>query len=106
MTEIKVLVDIQGITHEVVFQGEKLGMSPMNMRRNWTETLYRTEDGRLIVHVHILPTTRDEQHGYGLHQVTESDLQAGGRYADLGAECGFASSMTLDEALAQQNSDF
>jgi hypothetical protein len=69
--------------------------------RGVTETLYRTEDGRLIVHVDDWSRWRGEPSVETLHEVTEADLQPGGRFEDLGAEAGYGRALTLDEAVSR-----
>lgn len=68
--------------------------------RGVTETLYRTEDGRLVVHVEDWSRWQGEPDHHSLVQVTEADLQPGGRFEALGREAGLGRSLTLDEALA------
>ena len=68
--------------------------------RGATETLYITQDGRLIVHVNDWSRWRGERSIERLHEVTEADLQTGGDYELLGAQCGFRKPLSLDEALA------
>ena len=68
--------------------------------RGITETLYRTEDGRLVVYVEKWSRWQGEPSHYSLYQVTEADLSVGGQYEDLGREAGFARPLTLDEVLA------
>jgi len=121
MEQIKVLVGsvqsgssgtvTRDTTREVVFQGEKLGDyhepgigrdgNPTDTRGT-VETLYRAEDGRLIVHVRDWSHWQGEPTVYSLHEVTEADLQGDGRFAALGRECGYGRPLTLDEALAQE----
>jgi YD repeat-containing protein len=67
--------------------------------RGVTETLYRTDDGRLIVHVDKWSRWRGEPNTETLHVVTEEDLQPGGRFEFLGVEAGMGRPLTLDEAL-------
>jgi len=58
------------------------------------ETLYRTADGRFMVHVHEWGDRPGDPSVESLHEVTEADLLPGGRFALLGAECGFGRSPT------------
>lgn len=67
--------------------------------RGVTETLYRTEDGRLVVYVQEWSRWQGEPNYYRLVEVTEADLQVGGRFEDLGREAGFGRALTLEEAL-------
>ena len=67
--------------------------------RGTTETLYRTEDGRLVVHVKDWSQWQGEPNIESLHQITEADFEPGARYEALGAACGFGRPLTLDEAL-------
>lgn len=93
---------------DVQFTGEKLGSrteyglsdkGSITDSRGVTETLYRTDDGRLIVHVGDWSHWRGEPSVYTMHRVTEADLQPGGKFQDLGAEAGFGRALTLDEAI-------
>lgn len=94
---------------EVVFEGETLGSQTeygydskrgnLTDTRGTTETLYRAADGRLVVHVKDWSRWQGEPTIESLHQVTEQDLQPGGRFEALGHECGFGRPWTLDEAL-------
>lgn len=93
---------------DVEFVGEKLASRTeygegnrggITDSRGVTETLYRTEDGRLIVHVKDWSHWQGEPSIYSLHEVTEADLQPHGKYELLGAKAGFGRPLTLDEAL-------
>ena len=95
---------------EVAFDGEKVGSittygydtrGNLTDTRGTTETLYRTADGRLVVHVDDWSRWQGEPNTESLHQVTEDDLRPGGRFEDLGAACGYGRPLTLDEALAR-----
>jgi len=94
----------QDDTREVQFVGEKLAtykrFVDLGGTRGVAETLYRTEDGRLIVHVADWSQWVNEPNYYLLFEVTESDLQVGGRFEALGHEAGFGRPLTLDEALS------
>ena len=68
--------------------------------RGVTQTLYRADDGRLIVHVKEWSHWQGEPNTYNLHEVTTADLSPTGQYAGLGADAGFGRALTLDEALA------
>mgnify|MGYP000940831319 CR=1 FL=1 len=68
--------------------------------RGTTETLYRTEDGRLVVHVKDWSQWQGEPTTESLRAVTEADLSIGGKFEALGADCGFGRPLTLDEAIA------
>lgn len=95
---------------DVVFTGEELGSRTeyglsdkggITDTRGVTETLYRTDDGRLIVHVKDWSHWQGEPSTYSLVEISEADLQPGGRFEDLGAEAGFGRPLTLDEALSE-----
>lgn len=64
-----------------------------------TQTLYRADDGRLIVHVEDWSKWKGEPTKYSLFAVTEADLKPGGRFELLGREAGFWSTLTLDDVL-------
>jgi hypothetical protein len=96
---------------EVQFTGEELasrteyGMGNrggITDTRGVTETLYRAEDGRLIVHVKDWSRWQSEPTVYSLHEVTEADLQPGGRFELLGVEAGYGRPLTLDEVLKKR----
>ncbi|MFZ5915530.1 MAG: hypothetical protein ACOYZ7_01175 [Chloroflexota bacterium] len=67
--------------------------------RGVTETLYKTADGRLVVHVDDWSRWQGEPTTESLHQVTEADLSIDGRFELLGKEDGLGRPLTLDEAL-------
>ena len=87
----------------VKFEGEELANVTMyagtDDTRGVTETLYRTEDGRLIVYVEDWTKWQGETTTRSLCEVTESDLKAGARFERLGFEAGFQEALTLQEAL-------
>lgn len=101
-----------GITNDtrqaVEFTGEKLGeyreygtdrYGNITDTRGTTQTLYRTADGGLVVHVHEWSRWVGEPDTEGLYAVTEKSLQPGGAYDRLGAACGFGRPLTLAEAI-------
>ena len=67
--------------------------------RGATETLYKAQDGRLIVHVDDWSRWQGEPSTESVHVVKESELEAGGQHEQLGRECGFGQPLSLDEAL-------
>lgn len=91
----------------VTFVGEKIGVlvrygehkGRRTDTRGVTQTLYRAEDGRLVVHVEKWSRWQGEPTTETLTAVTEADLSVGGSYEALGRECGFGRPLTLDEAL-------
>jgi len=96
---------------EVAFVGEKLAERTeygegrgggITDTRGLTETLYRTDDDRLVVHVEDWSKWQEEPNRYALVEVEKADLQPGGEYAALGAEAGFGRPLTLDEALGNE----
>ncbi len=62
------------------------------------ETLYRTADGRLIIHTRIWSHQAGDPNACTLQEITEDDLQPQGSFSALGFEAG-GRAMTLDEAL-------
>ena len=101
----------QDTTREVAFKGEELGShreygysdrtgGPTDTR-GVTQTLYKTEDGRLVVYIESWSKWQGEPNVYSLREVTEADLDATGEFAALGAECGLGRALTLDEALGE-----
>jgi len=98
----------QDLTREVQFEGEELatrteyGMSDRGFAtdtRGVTETLYKTAEGRLVVHINDWSRWQGEPNVYSLQEVTEADLQPNGRFELLGQEAGLGRPLTLDEAL-------
>ena len=98
----------QDNTHAVEFVGEELGKltiygvgrdGGITDTRGVTQTLYRAEDGRLVVHVQEWSHWQEEPTTYTLLAATEADLGPDGAFEDLGYECGFGRPLTLDEAL-------
>ena len=67
--------------------------------RGVTETLYKTTDGQLVVHADDWSRWQAEPSTESLHEIQESDLETGGQYERLGAECGFGAPLSLAEAL-------
>ena len=87
---------------DVEFEGIELAVHVMagEVADEVTQTLYETEDRRLIVHLkeesryHLFTTVCT------LCEVTEDDLRLDGKFALLGAKCErFRRPLTLDEAL-------
>jgi len=71
--------------------------------RGVARTLYRADDGRLVVHSTAWSRFQNEPTEEWLELVTEDDLCVGGRFEDLGDACGFGRPLTLDEALARSS---
>lgn len=100
----------QDTTREVEFTGELLAENrqagehrgQVTDTRGTTERLYRTEDGKLIVHVEDWSRWQGEPTTYSLHEVTEDDLGPAGYYWQLGAEADFGRPLTLEEALSPE----
>lgn len=68
-----------------------------------TLKLYRTADGRLLVHsekIHLGPEGNPRWIRYTLEEVTSADLDIGGKYEGLGWEAKFIPPLSLDEGLA------
>jgi hypothetical protein len=100
----------QDLTTPVEFVGEEIAKrteygyddrrgGPTNTR-GVTETLYKTDDGRLVVHVENWSRWQGEPNHYSLVEVAEDDLTVGGRFEALGRKAGMGRSLTLAEALA------
>jgi len=97
-------------TKEVEFEAEELASRTeygsgrdggITDSRGVTETLYKTNDGRLVVHVKDWSHWQGEPDTYTLHEATEADLSATGRWSALGAEAGMGRPLTLDEAIKE-----
>lgn len=86
-------------TRRVEFEGEHLGELKEGDTRGTTESLYRTADGRLLAHVEAWSQWQGEVTTYTLREVAIEDLGPTGRFAMLGAICGFGRPLTLEEAL-------
>lgn len=69
--------------------------------RGVTETLYKAEDGRLIVHVKDWSNWQGEPTTESVHEVTAADLGATGQFSALGLECGYGRPLTLEEVLGE-----
>lgn len=67
--------------------------------RGTTTTLYRTDDGRLVLYIETWSKWIGETNSYDLEQIQLDDLQPGGTYQHLGHEAGLSRAMTLDDAL-------
>lgn len=93
----------EDLLREVSFEGEELGSfetADDRHHRGTTETLYRTDDNRLVVHVNRWSQWQGEGDSMSLVEVIEDDLMPGGKYEFLGRISGFRRPLTLDEALA------
>jgi len=98
----------QDNTRQVEFVGEELAsrreygfsnQGNLTDTRGVDETLYKTEDEQLVVHVEEWSHWQGEPNHYYLVEVTEDDLGVNGRFEALGAEAGFGRPLTLDESL-------
>lgn len=100
---------IEDCTRPVTFEGERLAQRHSyddgGNTRGTTLTLYRTTDGRLIVHTKYWSQWQGEKSIYDLKIVADADLDAGGKYELLGREAGLARPLTLDEALANSTEE-
>lgn len=99
---------VQDLTRVVEFEAEKLaeyseygagrGGGPTDTR-GVKETLYKTDDDRLVVHVEDWSHWQGEPTTYTLHEVTAADLGPNGKFELLGLEAGMGRPLTLEEAL-------
>jgi len=117
METIKVLVGSiesanafqQDNTQVVEFEGEKLAerttyginerSGSLTDTRGTTQTLYKTSDGRYVIHIEQWSKWQGEPNIYSLEEVTAEQLGPNGQYEMLGKEAGFGRPLTLDEAL-------
>jgi hypothetical protein len=94
---------LQDFTQQVEFEARKLAefhrFLGTDDTRGVSEVLYQTPDGRLIVHLEDWSRWQNEPTHYKLVEITQDDLQPGGRFEFLGREAGIARPLTLDEAL-------
>lgn len=98
----EVVDDRQRVEFEAEIIGQYNRLTDEESLDRLCETLYRTADGRLIVHSADLPTWATDRRGrWTLREIREADLRPGGRFQALGARCGYGRPLTLDEALAQ-----
>lgn len=67
--------------------------------RGVTQTLYKSDDGRLIVHQDDWSQWQGEPSTETLHEADRADFEPGGRFEGLGAEAGYQRALTLDEGL-------
>ena len=80
----------------VEFEGEKLAeVTTYRQRkgsvtgpRRTTETLYRTEDGRLLVYAQEWSRCHGETEHHSMQQVMAEHLEPGGRFSALGRAAG------------------
>jgi hypothetical protein len=92
-------------TRKVEFDGEEIATyreagtheGQVTDTRGVVETLYKTDDGRLIVHANDWSHWQREPTIYSLHEVTEETLRE--RFPFLADEAGMGRPLTLDEAL-------
>ena len=110
-TIIKLHVGRTWATHDdarpVEFIGEKLATLDFpsepgksgSQNRGVIETLYRAEDGRLVVYIDAWSHWQGESDDLSLIPVKEADLEVGGQFEALGREAGFGRPLTLDEAV-------
>ena len=88
----------------VKFQGERLGRWMYyddDDTRGVTQTLYRAADGTLVVHIEDWSKWQGEPNHSRLVPIMEDDLQPTGDFRYLGAACGMARPLALEEALAE-----
>jgi hypothetical protein len=98
---------VQDTRVPVEFQGEQLATTTayaydgdqLTDTRGVTNTLYRTADGRLIVHRKDWSRWQGEPTQESLIEITEADLSYNGEFEALGFEAGFNEPLTLDQAL-------
>jgi len=95
-------------TRTVEFIGEELARTThYGFERNGaptdtqgtTETLYRTEDGRLVVYIENWSHWQGEGNSYRLVKAEPEDLEPTGRFSELADAAGMGRPLTLDEAL-------
>lgn len=97
----------QSSLRPVEFQGEKLAYHSFYTGdddiRGVNQTLYKTPEGRLIVHIKDWSRYQGETDTYSLVEITspEEELGPEGEFWQLGQEAGYGRPLTLDEALAE-----
>jgi len=85
-------------TRPVSFVGELVYARSVGDTRGTTESLYRLEDGSLIVHLEHWSRWQGEPNRALLIRVELSDLDVHGRFELLGHAAGMARDLTVDEA--------
>jgi hypothetical protein len=82
---------VEDLTHPVEFIGEELGRwtwaNEHTNTRGRTETLYRREDGHLVVHTKRWDEWVTE---YSLKEISRDDLLIGQAFEALGREAGIS----------------
>ena len=99
----------QSSLRPVAFEGEKLAEHSYyndcedghSDTRGTRETLYKTADGRLVVHEVEWSQWQGEPNSYTLRTVTAADLNVDGAFEALGRAAGMGRPLTLDEALSE-----
>ncbi len=98
----------QDSRREVCFEAEELGSrteygqdrdGQLTDTRGVTETLYKTPDGRFVVHVKRWSHGQGEPTVEELLEIKEADLEPLGDFGEVGAAAGFGRPLTLDEGL-------
>lgn len=85
-------------TRPVSFVGELVCARSQGDTRGVTESLYRLEDGSLVVHLEHWSRWQGEPNRALLIRVESSGLDAYGRFELLGHAAGMARDLTVDEA--------
>jgi len=67
-----------------------------------TQALYRTEDGRLAMHIEDGSRWQGEPTVHSLQEVVETGPGVGGDYEALGRECGFDRPLTLHPKIRER----
>jgi hypothetical protein len=89
MEQVRLLIGNMYAFRQIDFVGEVLAensraFSTEQGRFEVVETLYRADDGHLLVHVEKLPSSEKLYEFSTLRKVQEEDLAEGGEFAELG----------------------
>ena len=96
MEQLRLLIGNMYAFRQVDFVGEVLAE---NSRAYATvETLYRADDGHLLVHVDKLPSSEKLYEFSTLRRVQEVDLAEGGEFAELGRKARMSATGDATEA--------
>lgn len=97
-TRMPVEFEGEEVAHLGSFGDHRGGISDTRGRN---ETLYTTDDGKLIAHVEQWSHWQGEPNIERLQEIKQTDLEPGGEFEQLGVKAKMSRSMTVDEALGR-----
>lgn len=103
MEQVRLLIGNMYAFRQVEFVGEVLAensraYATQQGRFEVEETLYRSDDGGLLIHVEKLPSSEKLYEFSTLRKVQEEDLTEGGEFAELGRKARMAAPGVAAEA--------